>query len=123
MRQATSSIKATGDLPVNIKSFSLHLKAENLSARTIETYLESIEQLARFLADQGMPQDVANIRREHVEAFIAHLLELWKPATANNRFRDLTEPPRKPLMQTMTKTLGNGHIDGSACLLANSKNQ
>ena len=29
--------------------------------------------------------DVANIRREHIEAFIATLLERWKPATANNR--------------------------------------
>lgn len=36
-----------------------------------------------------MPQDVAHITREHVEAFITSLLERWKPATANNRFRGL----------------------------------
>jgi hypothetical protein len=34
-----------------------------------------------------MPQDVAKIRREHVEAFVTHLLDRWKPATAGNRFR------------------------------------
>lgn len=32
---------------------------------------------------------MANIRREHVEAFIADLLDRWKAATANNRFRGL----------------------------------
>lgn len=64
-------------------------EAENLSPRTIQTYMESTRQMAEFLAGQGMPQDVANIRREHVESFIAYLLERWKPATANNRYRGL----------------------------------
>ena len=36
-----------------------------------------------------MPQEVANIHREHVEAFISSLLDRCKPATANNRFRGL----------------------------------
>jgi len=36
-----------------------------------------------------MPSDVADIRREHVESFIADLLLKWKPATANNRYRGL----------------------------------
>lgn len=33
-----------------------------------------------------MLQDIANIQCEHVESFIAHLLEKWKPTTANNRY-------------------------------------
>jgi site-specific recombinase XerD len=57
--------------------------------KTIETYSESVRQFARFLADQGMPQDVAKIKREHVEAFITQLRERWKSATANNRYRGL----------------------------------
>ena len=32
------------------------------------------------------------IRREHVEAFIADLLERWKPATAHNRYRGCSTP-------------------------------
>lgn len=36
-----------------------------------------------------MPTNAAAIRREHVETFIEHLLERWKPATANNRYRAL----------------------------------
>jgi len=38
-----------------------------------------------------MPLLVANIRREHVESFIADLLARWKPATANNRYRALQQ--------------------------------
>ncbi|MDP6131680.1 MAG: phage integrase N-terminal SAM-like domain-containing protein, partial [Dehalococcoidia bacterium] len=62
------AIIAGGDLAVNMASFCRHLRAENLSPRTQETYTEAVRQFARFVASQGMPQDVANIRREHVEA-------------------------------------------------------
>ncbi len=87
----TSSIETQGDLAVNITSFSRHMKAKNLSARTQEVYSESCTLLARFLAEQGMPRDVADITREHVESFIAHLLERWKPATASVRHRALQQ--------------------------------
>ncbi len=88
MNQASSPLIETGgDIGVNIASFARHLRAENLSPRTVETYTESARQLATFLAEKGMPQDVAYITREHIEAFITHLLGRWKPATANNRFR------------------------------------
>ena len=60
MRQASAPITAAGDIVVNIESFTRHLRAENLSPRTQQTYIESCRQLARFLADQGMPQHVAN---------------------------------------------------------------
>ena len=90
MRQSSSPpIQAGGDIVVNSQSFARHLRAENLSPRTIQTYTESTRQLADFLAEQGMPQDVATITREHVEAFVTSLLDRWKPATANNRFRGL----------------------------------
>ncbi len=89
MRQASTSILLGDDITVNIRSFTRSLRAENASPRTIETYLEAATQLARFLAEHGMPQQVAHIRREHVESFITHLLDRFKPATANNRYRGL----------------------------------
>jgi site-specific recombinase XerD len=89
MRQASADITAAGDIAVNIESYGRHLRAENLSPRTRQTYMESARQLARFLGERGMPRDVTSITREHVEAFITHLLERWKPATANNRYRGL----------------------------------
>ena len=77
------------DLLLNLSSFQRHLKAENKIPRTQQTYSESVTQLAAYLTDHGMPSLVSAIRREHVESFIAHLLETRKPATANNRYRGL----------------------------------
>ena len=87
--RSAHSIKPAGDLGVNTDSFRRHLRAENLSPRTQETYTEAVRQLHSFLSEIGMPLLVAHIRREHIEAFINHLLERWKPATANNRYRGL----------------------------------
>ena len=69
-----SDIVSGSDIGVNIDSFGRHLRAENLSPRTIETYRESARQLSDYLADQGMPLEVANVHREHIEAFLSHLL-------------------------------------------------
>jgi site-specific recombinase XerD len=92
MRQAPSTpIVTEGDIAVNVASFSRHVKAANLSPRTAHTYSEAVTLLARFLAEKGMPQDVAHITREHIETFIADLLERWRPATAANRFRSLQQ--------------------------------
>jgi site-specific recombinase XerD len=85
MRQVLSH----ADILPNLASFCRHLAAENLSPRTTETYAESVNQLTAFLQAQGMPQQVAHIKREYIESFIAHLLVTRKPATANNRFRGL----------------------------------
>lgn len=83
MRQALSHT----DIIPNLQSFRRHLRAKNLSSKTEETYCESVNQLAAYLEANGMPLEVANIKREHIESFIAYLLETRKPATANNRFR------------------------------------
>ena len=85
----STAITADGDIAVNVVSFTRHLRAGNLRPNTITAYVGAVQQFQRFLAAQGMPLHVAHIRREHVEAFIAGLLEHFKPATANNRFRGL----------------------------------
>lgn len=72
---------------MNAASFARHLRASNLAPRTIKTYLEGVQRLAHFLTAQGMPTDLAAIKREHVEAWIADMLADSKPATAANRFR------------------------------------
>ncbi|HEY5476171.1 MAG TPA: phage integrase N-terminal SAM-like domain-containing protein [Tepidiformaceae bacterium] len=83
------TITTVGDFPVNIASFTRHLRAENASPSTIAIYTGAATRFADFLAEKGMPLEVANVRREHVETFITHLLETRKPATANNRYRSL----------------------------------
>ena len=73
------------------ESFRRSLLAENKSPRTVQVYGEALRLLGEYLARQGMPLTVANIRREHVESFIADLLARFKPATASNRYRALQQ--------------------------------
>jgi site-specific recombinase XerD len=74
-----------------LPSFARHLRAKNRSARTVQSYSETVEQFSRFLGERGMPHDVAAIRREHVEAWIEALLERFRPSTAAVRFRSLQQ--------------------------------
>ena len=76
-----SSITPAENLTVNLVSFVRHLRAQNLSERTVETYSESVNQFVRFVGAQGMPGQVDSLRREHIEAFVADLLGRFKPAT------------------------------------------
>jgi len=82
-----SPIVTEGDIVDNITSWTRHLRAANLSPNTIDTYASSAHQLAGFLTAKGMPTTVAHISREHVESFIADILDRAKPATAANRYR------------------------------------
>jgi site-specific recombinase XerD len=90
---ATGTITApiVGDLRPLVTSWLRHLRAANLAPKTITTYAQSAESLARFLEVSGMPTAVASIRREHVEAFIEDQLARWKPTTASVRFRALQQ--------------------------------
>ena len=59
-----------GDLAVNLISFQHFLKASNYSPRTQDTYSQSVIQFAKFIRTIGMPANVADIAREHVEHWI-----------------------------------------------------
>jgi site-specific recombinase XerC len=47
------------------------LDAQRKSPRTIDSYLAAVDALSNFLSRAGMPTVIANIRREHVEAFVS----------------------------------------------------
>jgi site-specific recombinase XerD len=67
------------------------LRAANKAPRTIDTYLLAGEQLVDYLEGSGMPTRVDAIHREHVEAFIAHVLDGRSPATAAQRYASLRQ--------------------------------
>lgn len=67
------------------------MRAANLAPSTQQIYLKGVNQFAAFLAAHELPDDLAVLRREHVEAFIADLLERTKPANAANRYRSLQQ--------------------------------
>ena len=78
-----------GDLSVLAVSWQRALAAENKSPATIETYGRSLRLFTGFLDAQGMPRDLADIRREHVESFVQDQLRRHAGSTANTRYRGL----------------------------------
>lgn len=79
-----------GDLPEMLASWERSLRAARKSERTVETYLESGNQLLEHLVEKGHPLDVDQIRREHVESYLLHLGDKGsKPATVSVRYRAL----------------------------------
>jgi site-specific recombinase XerD len=82
-------VRSAPRLPDLARSFERHLRAENKSDRTVETYLETVRLLEAFLAGRGVGVRLAQADRADIEAFLADLLARWKPATAANRYRSL----------------------------------
>jgi integrase/recombinase XerC len=78
-----------GHLLVLNRSFRRTLEAENKSPRTTEAYTDAVRLLAAYCQAYGHPVFAGELRREHVQAFIADQLARWKPATAHNRYRGL----------------------------------
>lgn len=74
-----------------LPDWRLHLRAKNRSAATITSYLRCGENLAAYLARQGMPQRVSAIKREHIEAFLADMLERLSPATTAKHYRSIQQ--------------------------------
>lgn len=94
MHQAPTSAEhgnAQGDLEANAKLFARHLRAGNRSPATITSYMAAVRHLDDYLVAQGMPRDVATMRREHIEAFIEDQLARLRPASAANRYRSLQQ--------------------------------
>ena len=109
MAQATTtrgvaSDPTIADLAID---FDLTLAAQNKSTATRKVYRAAVVQLAAFLEDRGMPAEAVNVRREHVEAFIADVLSRRSASTAKTRYGGLQvfftwlveegEIPRSPM--------------------------
>jgi hypothetical protein len=71
------------------RSFRRTLEAENKSSRTVEAYTDAVRFLALYCEAHGKPLLARQLRREHIQDFIADQLARWKPATAHNRYRSL----------------------------------
>lgn len=74
-----------------VDPFLLSLRAANRSPATIQSYTEALVLFQGFLSRSGVDVPITEIKRRHVEAFIAELLSRWKPATAANRYRSLQQ--------------------------------
>lgn len=75
-----------------LPSWRRHLRAADKSPRTIQSYTEAAEQFRGFLAGSAMPTVVTELTRQHVEAFLEHLLGAGRsPGTVANRYRSLQQ--------------------------------
>jgi site-specific recombinase XerD len=73
-RQTGGSSAAGYTIAEAIPSYRRHLRAGGRTDATVDrTYLPHLRKFDRFLAERGMPQDVAAVRREHIEAYLEHL--------------------------------------------------
>jgi site-specific recombinase XerD len=89
--QLLPEVPADNDIAEFVRGWSLSLRARNRSPKTIRGYLEAISLFRDFLMAREMPVAVDQLKREHVEAFIADQLTLWKPRTAQARYGGLLQ--------------------------------
>ena len=72
-----------------VDSFLLSLQSAGRSDATIRTYVEALDLLRRFSADNGMPPLLA-LSTEHLRAFLKSLYDKGnKPATVRNRWASI----------------------------------
>jgi site-specific recombinase XerD len=86
-----ASLEAIDQLAVLTESWLRHLRAANLSPKTIRNYEGAARQLIAYLSAQGMPTKAPSIRREHVEAFMEHLIDTRAASTARTRYAALQQ--------------------------------
>jgi site-specific recombinase XerD len=73
----------SGDYPVLARSFKRSLLAANKSPRTVLAYMSVVDGFGRYLAEHGMPTNVAGITREHIETYLSDLLAAHKASTVH----------------------------------------
>jgi site-specific recombinase XerD len=78
------------DIETMTESFVRTLRAENKALNTIRAYTATLRKFTGHLRDHGMPLDVGNITREHVESFILGILERQAPSTAQQHYMALS---------------------------------
>jgi site-specific recombinase XerD len=72
-------------------SWTRSLRARNLAATTIDSYLLSLRLLVEFCRAEGLPSDPVHMQRSHVEKFIGHSLATRSVNTAGVRYRSLVQ--------------------------------
>src|SRR5882762_711300 len=75
-----------------ISDWKVSLRARGRSLQTIGSYLTVADSFAAYLARMGMPTSVASIAREHVEHYLAEMLERGlAAATVAKHYRSLQQ--------------------------------
>ncbi len=79
---ATGEPGAVGQLHALLEDWRRHLRAKNRTPATISSYLTVGHAFDAHLASHQLPRDLADLRRGHVEAYLADLTARVSAATA-----------------------------------------
>ncbi|MGY1776899.1 tyrosine-type recombinase/integrase [Geodermatophilus sp. SYSU D00804] len=88
---ARRAAAAIDDLTTMLPDWRTHLRARNVAPTTIASYLRVGENFHAHLVRAGMPTTASAISREHVEAFLAALVDRVAPATVAKHYRSLQQ--------------------------------
>jgi site-specific recombinase XerD len=88
---AASRTAAVDGLAVLLPDWRTHLRARNVAPTTIASYLRVGQNLLDYLTEQGMPTAASGVHREHLEAFLADLVDRVAPATVAKHYRSLQQ--------------------------------
>lgn len=91
MTQNITPVTAPDALAGLLPDWRISLRASNLAPRTITSYLTVAEAFHGYLSRKGMPTNASSIRREHVEAYVSHVVETRAAATAAKHYRSLQQ--------------------------------
>jgi hypothetical protein len=91
MKDEPAAVTDTSPLLTSLqRSFQRSLAALNRTPRTRNTYAAALRAFVAFLVANRMPQTAAGVQREHVESFIADVLERRAPTTALTYYASLS---------------------------------
>lgn len=71
--------------PALLGSFRRHLRASRKADATVDHYCGAVLQFVAYCQEQGLPA-VEDVRREHVEMWMADLHARYRPHSVKNRF-------------------------------------
>lgn len=91
MVMTASAVISIDDIRTLLPDWRRSLKARNVADSTIASYLRCGNNLAAYLVSQGMPTTVTAIRREHIEAFLADMVDRLSAATTAKHYRSLQQ--------------------------------
>src|SRR5215213_3614142 len=86
---ATIPLPTAGDYAAWVKSWRRDLLAQNRAPNTVIIYMDQMKLFGRFLAERGMPLNVASITGEHVREYLLHRSEGRKANTVLGGYRAL----------------------------------
>jgi site-specific recombinase XerD len=89
--QPPAAAVAIDDLSLLLPDWRTHLRARNIAPSTIQSYLVVGDNLLTWLRKAGMPTTASGITRDHLEAFLAALVDRVSPATVAKHYRSLQQ--------------------------------